>query len=196
MRIKKDLRLPDYHFGDYMLREIKLKDWQDMYAYGSDPQVTKYLNWGPFISPSEARKSIKTIFFPRVKEGIPVGYAIIDKINNRMIGTIDFHTPREDGSKEIGFALNRNYWNRGIMSHALLYLIDLGFNHFHYDKLIIRHMADNEQSERVIKKTPFRMKPNTLYHLKKRKDNRLITLKNYELTKEEYHEYQQSQGHL
>ena len=40
------------------------------------------------------------------------------------------------------------------------------------------------------------MKPNTLYHLKKRKDNRLITLKNYELTKEEYHEYQQSQGHL
>lgn len=197
MRNYKKLRLPDYAFGDYLLREVNIKDYKDMFEYGSNPEVTRYLNWGPFILPVEAKKSIKSIFLPRLKKGLPIGYAIVDKIRSKMIGTIDFHTfNQEDQSVEIGYALHEDYWNQGIMSHALKYLIDLAFNHFEYDKLRIRHMADNIASEKIILKTPFRYVNDSLFQLRKIYDHRIVTLKNYELTKEEYHEYQQSQRNI
>lgn len=197
LRDKKKLRLPNHEFGDYLLREIEVKDYQDMFEYGSNPEVTKYLNWGPFVLPVEAKRSIKFIFMPRLKRGLPIGYAIVDLKKHKMIGTIDYHTKHDkDQSVEIGYALHEDYWNQGIMSHALQYMIDLGFHHFEYKKLRIRHMLDNVASEKIIKKTPFRFTEETLFQLKKLRDKRLVTLKNYELTKEEYDEYQQSQRNL
>lgn len=193
MRNYRKLRLPEHQFGNYLLREISVKDYKDMFEYGSNPKVTEYLNWGPFYLQIEAKRSIKSIFIPRLKRGLPIGYAIIDLIKNKMIGTIDFHTKNEDDqSVEIGYALHQDYWNQGIMSHALKYLIDLGFNHFYYKKLRIRHMEGNIGSEKIIAKTPFRYTEETIYQLKKIHDRRLVVLKNYELTKEEYDEYQQS----
>lgn len=193
MRNYRKLRLPEHQFGNYLLREISVKDYKDMFEYGSNPKVTEYLNWGPFYLQIEAKRSIKSIFIPRLKRGLPIGYAIIDLIKNKMIGTIDFHTKNEDDqSVEIGYALHQDYWNQGIMTYALKYLIDLGFNYFNYRKLRIRHMEGNIGSEKIIAKTPFRYTEETIYQLKKIHDRRLVVLKNYELTKEEYDEYQQS----
>ena len=193
MRDYRKLRLPEHQFGNYMLREISVKDYKDMFEYGSNPKVTEYLNWGPFYLQIEAKRSIKSIFIPRLKRGLPIGYAIIDLIKNKMIGTIDFHTKNEDDqSVEIGYALHQDYWNQGIMTYALKYLIDLGFNYFNYRKLRIRHMEGNIGSEKIIAKTPFRFTEESIYQLKKIHDRRLVVLKNYELTKEEYDEYQQS----
>jgi len=193
VRNYRKLRLPEHQFGNYLLREISVKDYKDMFEYGSNPKVTEYLNWGPFYLQIEAKRSIKSIFIPRLKRGLPIGYAIIDLIKNKMIGTIDFHTKNEDDqSVEIGYALHQDYWNQGIMTYALKYLIDLGFNYFNYRKLRIRHMEGNIGSEKIIAKTPFRFTEETIYQLKKIHDRRLVVLKNYELTKEEYDEYQQS----
>lgn len=193
MRNYQKLRLPEHQFGNYLLREISVKDYKDMFEYGSNPKVTEYLNWGPFYLQIEAKRSIKSIFIPRLKRGLPIGYAIIDLIKNKMIGTIDFHTKNEDDqSVEIGYALHQDYWNQGIMTYALKYLIDLGFNYFNYRKLRIRHMEGNIGSEKIIAKTPFRFTEESIYQLKKIHDRRLVVLKNYELTKEEYDEYQQS----
>ncbi len=193
MRNYRKLRLPEHQFGNYLLREISVKDYKDMFEYGSNPKVTEYLNWGPFYLQIEAKRSIKSIFIPRLKRGLPIGYAIIDLIKNKMIGTIDFHTKNEDDqSVEIGYALHQDYWNQGIMTYALKYLIDLGFNYFNYRKLRIRHMEGNIGSEKIIAKTPFRFTEESIYQLKKIHDRRLVVLKNYELTKEEYDEYQQS----
>jgi ribosomal-protein-alanine N-acetyltransferase len=193
VRNYRKLRLPEHQFGNYLLREISVKDYKDMFEYGSNPKVTEYLNWGPFYLQIEAKRSIKSIFIPRLKRGLPIGYAIIDLIKNKMIGTIDFHTKNEDDqSVEIGYALHQDYWNQGIMTYALKYLIDLGFNYFNYRKLRIRHMEGNIGSEKIIAKTPFRFTEESIYQLKKIHDRRLVVLKNYELTKEEYDEYQQS----
>ena len=168
MRNYRKLRLPEHQFGNYLLREISVKDYKDMFEYGSNPKVTEYLNWGPFYLQIEAKRSIKSIFIPRLKRGLPIGYAIIDLIKNKMIGTIDFHTKNEDDqSVEIGYALHQDYWNQGIMTYALKYLIDLGFNYFNYRKLRIRHMEGNIGSEKIIAKTPFRFTEETIYQLKK-----------------------------
>ena len=189
---KPHIKMPEIHFGDYMLRTIKRSDAKNMFEYGKDPEVTKYLNWGPFILLSEAKQTIKFIYLPRIKEELPIGYAIVDVVINKMIGTIDFHSKIKGvNGIEIGYVLHRDYWNKGIMSQALKEMIKIGFDYLNYDVLRIKHLVNNEASRHVILKSGFKFKEQIPYTHEKQKtvikDEMLI----YELLKEDYHVSQQ-----
>lgn len=196
---KPYLKMPNIIFGDYMLRTIKLTDYQDLFDYGKNPEVVKFLSWGPMVDPKEAKYAIKHIFFPRIKKGLPKGYAIIDLVNQKMIGTIDFHSKLENrNGAEIGFVLHQDYWNQGIMSEALKILIEIGFSHLNYDVIRIRHIIRNIGSQMVISKTPFKFIGKEPFEIRRKNTNQIETTEVfcYELTKEEYHVYQQSQRNL
>ncbi|MFP4186738.1 MAG: GNAT family N-acetyltransferase, partial [Acholeplasmataceae bacterium] len=133
--MKKYRRMPVIDFADYRLRTIRLKDAKDMFDYGRRSDVTRFLSWGPFTDIREARRSIKEVFFPRIKQGLPIGYAIIDMKRSKMIGTIDFHSTIESGDgAEIGFVIHPDYWNKGICSRALVELIRIGFSYLGYER--------------------------------------------------------------
>ena len=185
--------MPVIYFNDYMLRTITKKDAKDMFSYGSDPDVTQYLNWGPFSILEEAKQTIKFIFLPRIKEELPVGYAIVDVKSNKMIGTIDFHSKIKGvNGCEIGYVLHKDYWNKGIMTEALKRVVKIGFDYLNYDLLRIKHVKNNIASRHVILKAGFKFKAETPYLYEKQKmvikDELLI----YELLKEDYHVSQQS----
>ncbi|MDY0295626.1 MAG: GNAT family N-acetyltransferase [Acholeplasmataceae bacterium] len=185
--------MPNVIFGDFMLRTITIKDYRDMFDYGKDVEVTKYLTWGPFKKPVEAKKAIKNVFYPRVKRGLPRGYAIMDLKLNKMIGTIDFHSKKKgENGAEIGYVIHKDYWNQGIMTKALHEIIHIGFDYLDYDIIHIKHMKQNVQSQKVIERNLFvkvNIEPFTY-----QKNGQLITddLYIYELTKERYNANQQS----
>ncbi|MBN3490490.1 GNAT family N-acetyltransferase [Acholeplasma equirhinis] len=149
------MKQPVLYFDHYMLRDIELSDAKDMFEYGSDMEVVKYLSWGPYLDLTEAVGSIRKVFQKRPERGLPVGYAIVDLQNNKMIGTIDFHTKYADGSVEVGYCLNRHYWNKGVMTKALRKILEVGFWYFGYEKIIIGHSNENIGSKRVIEKNNF-----------------------------------------
>jgi [ribosomal protein S5]-alanine N-acetyltransferase len=190
---KPYLKMPEIHFGEYKLRTIKKSDAKDMFEYGKNPEVTRYLNWGPFTLLSEAKQTIKFIFYPRIKEQLPIGYAIVDVKSNKMIGTIDFHSKIKGiNGVEIGYVLHQDYWNKGIMTKALVEMIQIGFDYLNYDLLRIKHVKNNAASQKVIEKAGFTFKSKIPYTYEKQKmvinDELLI----YELLKEDYHVSQQS----
>lgn len=185
--------MPKIVFGNYMLRTIKVSDYHDLFEYGKDPLVTKFLTWGPMVLSIEAKRSIKEIFYPRIKNGIPRGYAIIDIEKKKMIGTVDFHSKVKDAKiAEIGYVIHKDYWGQGIMTQAVKKLIDLGFSYLEYDKIIIKHLSKNIGSQKVIEKSGFTLIKKEHYILKKR--NLVISddMLSYELTKEAYDERKQS----
>ncbi len=149
------MKQPVILFENYKLRDIELKDAKDMFEYGKDLDVVKFLSWGPYQDFSEAVGSIKKFFLSRPERGLPVGYAIIDTKNDKMIGTIDFHTKYDDGSYEVGFCLNKDYWGQGIMTKALRKILEVGFYYHGFDKIIIGHANHNVGSKRVIEKNGF-----------------------------------------
>lgn len=190
-------QMPVIDLGDFELRTIKKGDYKDMFEYGRDPLVTKYLNWGPFVSMIEAKNSIKHIFLPRLKEALPIGYAIIDKKKAKMIGTIDFHSKiKGEHGAEIGYVIHRDYWNRGIMTQALKRVVEIGFDHLNYDRIMIKHLKANIASQKVIEKAGFKRIRTERYYLEKRTEIISDELLVYELKKEDYHVNQQSQGNL
>ena len=185
---KPYLKMPIIDLGDYMFRTIKKSDAKDMFEYGKDPEVTKYLTWGPFSILDEAKKSIKLIFLPRVKNQLPIGYAIVEKKTSKMIGTIDFHT-RVKGvnGAEIGYVIHKDYWNKGIMTLALKKMIQVGFFHLNYDLIKIKHLASNKASQKVIQKAGFKLICEEPYTYEKQKNVIKDQVLIYELHKEDCH---------
>lgn len=185
--------MPVIVFGDYLLRTITKHDYLDMYEYGSDDEVTKFLTWGPFQYPYQAKKAIKSIFYPRTRKGLPRGYAIVDQKENKMIGTIDFHSKKKDeNGAEIGYVIHKDYWNKGIVTQALRELIKIGFDYLHYDIIHIKHAKHNLASARVIEKNGFQKIGTELYAYEKNQvliEEEIIV---YAYTKERYYANQQS----
>lgn len=141
--------LPVVKIGRIILREICEYDYLDYYEIGRDLETVKYLNWGPFNNPSEALWIIKEIFYKRPLDGIPKGYAIV--LDGKMIGVIDFHTYyARENTCEIGYILNREYWNLGIMKRCLKKVTEIGFRFLELDKIIVGHTSYNMASKKVI----------------------------------------------
>ena len=189
MKTKKIIKhMPTITFDDIMLRTIKKSDYKDLYEYGKDKEVTQYLSWGPMTHPLEAKRSIKEIFYPRIKYGLPRGYAIVDVKSNKMIGTIDFHSKKpHENIAELGYVIHKDYWHQGIMTKAVSHIIQIGFEYLKYDKIIVKHLSQNIGSKKVIlnngftyiKKEPFVLEKPT--HVTT--DDMLI----YQITKEQYY---------
>ncbi len=186
-------KMPTIDVNGYQLRTIKISDYLDMYAYGKKENVTKFLTWGPFDIEEEAKKSIKDIFYPRLKQGLPIGYAIVDQKNNKMIGTIDFHTKiKHKNGAEIGFVIDDEYWNQGIMTKCLCEMIKVGFDYLGYDVIHIKHLKENIASQKVIKKCGFKWIKSEPYLYEKKKNVIQDELIIYEMTKEDYYVNKQS----
>jgi len=185
---KPYLHMPVIDLGDVSLRTIHITDAKDMFEYGKNANVTKYLTWGPYVIEEEALETIKSIFYPRIKDKLPIGYAIIWNKTSKMIGTIDFHSKiKKENGAEVGFALHEDYWNKGIMTRLLKVMIDIGFNHLKYDFIRIKHLKDNVASEKVIKKNGFKLVKVEHYTYEKRKEVIDDDLYIYIMTKEDYY---------
>ncbi|MGM9971980.1 MAG: GNAT family N-acetyltransferase [Anaeroplasmataceae bacterium] len=149
--------LPTIKNNRYILRDISIRDYMDLFEFGSDFENTKYVTWGPYQMPEEAYNSINLMIMDRIKQGLPVGYAIVCPKTKKMIGMIDFHTYYPNTNcAEVGFILHKAYWNRGIMTSALKDLIRVGFEKIGFNKILIGHIDINLACQKVIEKCDFK----------------------------------------
>jgi ribosomal-protein-alanine N-acetyltransferase len=129
------------------LRPLTLADVDDMFEYASDEKCVKYV-FPKHITKEDTRESIAAYFM-----AAPLGkYALELKSSGKMIGTIDLRIIEEKNSGEIGYTLNRNYWNQGYMSEAALALVALGFEQLQLIKIFAMHDIDNLASGRLMEK--------------------------------------------
>ena len=148
--------LPHLDFKDFFMRPVKFKDYIDLYDYGKDAEVVKYLSWDAYLTLEEAKNAITPVFLERPQNGQPAAYALVHKADHKMIGTCDLmHVDFAKKTAEIGFCLHKSYWNKGYMTQALDALIHVGFCYFNFKTIFIRHLKDNIASKRVIEKNNF-----------------------------------------
>lgn len=157
MNINKLINMPIIELEDIILRPVRYEDYEDMYEYGANENVTKWVRWGPYKSIDDAIYSVERIFLTRPERGLPSTYAIIYKTDNKMIGTIGFPSINFDESwGEIGYVLNENYWHREIVSNAAKEVIKVGFEYLGLNKIIAGHLPENIGSKKVLQKNGFR----------------------------------------
>lgn len=146
-----ETKLPTIKISNIILRELKVSDFVDLFRIGSNANMCKYLNWGPYKNINEALYTLDEIYLKRPMENLPIGYAIVT--NGKMIGLIEYHTYIESiNSIEIGYFLEESYWGKGIMTKALKKAILVGFKDLNVDKIVISTLSENIRNINLIER--------------------------------------------
>ena len=136
-----------------LLREFDVNDFAAVHEYGSDPEVVRYLVWGPnteeetraFLERMQARAAAD----PRVEYGL----AVIEKEPGCLVGGIGIYRDGPDGSQAIlGYCFARGAWGRGIATEAAEEMLRFGFGELDLHRVWAGCDTDNAGSIRVLEK--------------------------------------------
>lgn len=144
-------KLPTLTTERLMLRAVTMNDAEDMFTYGSNENVTKYVLWNTHESIEDSKDFIDMAL--ETYEMRPFyHWGIVYK--EKFIGTIDFVMVQEHNRVgEIGYVLAEEYWNKGIVTEAAKKVMDFGFSELGLVRIQARCVSDNIGSARVMEKT-------------------------------------------
>ena len=128
-------RLPTLSGQRVTLRELGDGDVADLFVIFSDPDVMRYWDSGPLKSRGEARLLLEDI-----REGFRTRrlfqWAIADAADGRAIGTCTiWRVDPLHRRAEIGFALARANWGKGLATEAVGRLIAFAFEELDLHRL-------------------------------------------------------------
>lgn len=178
------MNLPTITTKRLILRKLKYSDRESIFKYASNPKVAKYVLWDAHINIYDTIEFLNLIYDAYNKNN-PAPWGIKLKEGNAIIGTSGFIDINEDNnSAEVGYALDFNYWNKGIATEALNEVIRIGFEDLHFDNLTARCISENLPSKRVLEKCGFSHKKHQTMGMKVKGE--FVDLDFYILSKENY----------
>lgn len=163
-----------------ILRRFKIEDYEDMFVWASNPEVTKYLSYETHKTPNESKETL-CLWVKYYKSKRTYNWAI--EYNGKAIGNISV-VKQHRSECHLGWQIDIKYWSKGIMTEAanavLDYLFTVGFK-----KISSAHNIENIGSGRVMQKigmTKYCTIPNAVLS----KNNTIYTRDCYEILKEDW----------
>jgi RimJ/RimL family protein N-acetyltransferase len=145
------MNIPELETKNLILKEFKKEDLNRLAEITSDYEVVKYF---PGKKPWPKERAMKEL------QGIighwkQIGYgrwALVFKEDNILIGWCGLEYLKELGETEIGFLLDKRYWNRGLATEAAKESVKYAFQEVKLEKLIALAFPENTASTRVMEK--------------------------------------------
>jgi len=145
---------PSIHTTRLDLVEIRQHHLINIYNLFADENVTRFYNLLPLTVESDAQKFIDW-YQNRFKEKLGIRWGISLKGEQDIIGTIGFNNFTKRHKANIGYDLQPDYWNKGIMTEALRAVINFGFNQLEINRMEAEVMQGNVNSEKLLLKLNF-----------------------------------------
>jgi [ribosomal protein S5]-alanine N-acetyltransferase len=183
----RTLSLP-MHTSRLTLRDFRASDFDRVFAYASDPEVTRFMFYGP-RDQAETHDYLQRMLqsqteVPRLTWEI----AVVRTADRRLIGACDL-TLEDALAADLGYILARDTWGHGYATEIARTLLRAGFEQLGLQRICalcdIHHLA----SARVLENAGLR-RETTLYGYTEAK-GRSWDMYRYALT---YHEWLRSQG--
>ena len=144
--------LPTLETERLILRKITLEDVEDMFSYGSNEEVSKYVTWDTHKTISDTKEFVDFVL-TRYENNQVSPWGIEYKENGKLIGTIDFISWQvKHNSAEIGYVISQDYWGKAITTEAAHEVITFGFDHMDLVRIQARCLVENIGSSRVMEK--------------------------------------------
>jgi ribosomal-protein-alanine N-acetyltransferase len=136
-----------------MLRDLEEADWQAVHDYASDPEVVRYMNWGPNTE-EETRDFIQRAFAgqdeqPRRNYTL----AIVLRNEDMLIDGCSINVSNPNNREGwIGYCLNQHFWGRGYATETAKALTYFGFDKPSLHRIFATCDPANAASARVLEK--------------------------------------------
>lgn len=110
---------PHLETARLLLEPYKDSDLQDIFDYGSNPQITQFVPWTAHKTLEDSQKFLDFIRTStcNISGKLFFVFAIRLKETGKVIGSIDFKNPNA-WTGQIDYALSVDYWNQGIMTES------------------------------------------------------------------------------
>ena len=141
-----------------ILRTWEITDLDDFFEYASVEGVGEKAGWEHHKSKDKSLEILK-MFIEEKKV-----FAIVLKENQKVIGSIGIEELSEKLDKdldnlpgrELGYVLNKDYWNKGIMKEAVSKVVAYCFNTLKLNFLMASYFNHNIASKKVLENLNFK----------------------------------------
>jgi [ribosomal protein S5]-alanine N-acetyltransferase len=148
-----------------ILRELHETDLAGVHEYASDPEVARFVPWGPNTE-RDSRAFLRQVAAWRA-ESPRRQYVLAIEVaaDGQVAGScaLRISEPEHRGAN-IGYALARRHWGRGYASEALQALIEFGFGSLGLHRIWAVCDPANTASARVLEKAGMRREGELLEH--------------------------------
>jgi RimJ/RimL family protein N-acetyltransferase len=136
-----------------VLREFEAADWVAVHEYGSDPQVVRFMDWGPNTEEETLRFIQKSIGYQMEKPRIHYSLAVVVRDKSRLIGGCGVYVSNIDSREGwIGYCLNRQFWGQGYATETARALLEFGFNNLNLHRIFATCDPANIASAHILEK--------------------------------------------
>jgi [ribosomal protein S5]-alanine N-acetyltransferase len=109
------------------LRPLTMDDAPALFAYGSDPDVTRYTSWVTHRSVADAETFLATVV-GRYERGEAASWAVTLRETGDLIGTAGFISVDAEAREGVlGYAFGQPHWGKGYASEAARASLRFGF---------------------------------------------------------------------
>jgi RimJ/RimL family protein N-acetyltransferase len=132
------------------LREFRDDDFEAVHAYASDPEVVRFLQWGP-NSEENTRDFLKRAQeLAHVDPRVGYEFAVTLADTGKLIGGMGIHV--EGSNAMIGYCFSRPAWGQGYATEAAKLVVGFGFGSLGVHRIWADCDAENTGSIRVLEK--------------------------------------------
>jgi [ribosomal protein S5]-alanine N-acetyltransferase len=140
-----------------VLREFALGDLEELYAFTSRPDMSRYQAWGPNTRGDAQEYIGRACAAARDEPRGAFILAVVLAATGRVVGAGDLYIRSERfRSGEIGYLIDPAYWGQGFATEVARLLLGFGFDSLHLHRIAGTCDPRNAASARVLEKIGIR----------------------------------------
>ncbi|MBV8682949.1 MAG: GNAT family N-acetyltransferase [Caulobacteraceae bacterium] len=151
-----DLELP-IRTERLILRDFRAEDFEAVHAYASDPEVVRFMPWGPNTEDDTREFLTRVVADAAAQPRAEHGLAVELSEEGCVVGSIALHPiDLPNLTMMMGYCLRRDRWGRGLVSEAARALFNVGFGQLGLHRIFATCDTRNAGSWRVMEKLGMR----------------------------------------
>ncbi|HAH53933.1 MAG TPA: N-acetyltransferase [Flavobacterium sp.] len=149
------LPFPNLETGRLYLRRVVKEDVNEIFALRSNQEIMKYIP-RPLVKTLEDALAHIAMIDEKIENNEGINWAITLKNSSKLIGIIGHYRIKPEHYRaEIGYMLLPDYQGKGIISEAIMEVVNYGFKVMNLHSIEAIIDPDNFASERVLLKNGF-----------------------------------------
>jgi len=153
-RVEREAHEPLARGPSLSLRYPELRDATALFALASDPEVTRFLSWGPYEDPRETLAWLGKLPQRRAR-GVALELAVVDEFDQPVGITLLSEIDRRDRRAVVGTWLGREYWGTGANRETKALMARLAFGRLGLDRLAAYADVLNTRSQAALERLGF-----------------------------------------
>lgn len=142
------------------LRHLCLDDLDDLFRIYSNPEVMKYV--GSARTKDETQAALVSMI-KHWEHGFGM-WATIYKDSGKLIGRCGLCFLDNTPEVELGYTLDKPFWNMGLATEASLVSLKYGFEEIGLERIVAIAKPENIASQRVMQKVGMKYQKNAHYY--------------------------------